>query len=271
MANQSYALVTGATMGIGLELAKLLAQDGYNLVIVARDENALLETAASLQNEYNIQVHTISKDLFEKNAAFEVYNETKQRGFNIDILINDAGQGEYGLFLDTDIERELAIIQLNICSLTVLTKIFLRDMVARGSGRILNLSSIASKLPGPWQSVYHGTKAYVQSFTEAVREEVKDTGVTLTLLLPGATDTDFFRKAGMEESKIVQEEKLSDPVDVAKDGYKAMMKGEDMIVSGFKNKMMVGMGAVTPDEILAKQMEKKQRPVSDEWEERKES
>ncbi len=260
MENQTYALITGGTMGIGLELCRLLAKDGYNLIIVARHQTELSETAEMLQNEFGITVSTISKDLFEPNAAFDLYDEVSQMGLHIDILINDAGQGSYGLFVDTDIEKELAIIQLNICSLTVLTKLFLKDMVSRGSGRILNVSSIASKLPGPWQSVYHGTKAYVQSFTQAVREEVKDSGVTLTLLLPGATDTDFFNKAGMEESKVVQEGKLDDPAAVAQDGYKAMMKGEDMIVSGLKNKMMVGMSAVTPDEMLAGQMEKKQQP-----------
>jgi uncharacterized protein len=135
-------------------------------------------------------------------------------------------------------------------------------MVARGNGKILNLSSIASKLPGPWQSVYHGTKAFVQSFTEAVRSEVKGSGVTITALLPGPTDTDFFNKADMQESKMVQEQKLYDPADVARDGYKALMDGDDMVISGFKNKMQVAMGNITPDGMLADQMNKMQEPVS---------
>lgn len=135
-------------------------------------------------------------------------------------------------------------------------------MLAMGEGRILNLSSIASKSPGPWQSVYHGTKAFVQSFSESVREEVKDKGVVVTALLPGATDTDFFHKANMENSKIVQDEsKLSDPADVAKDGYEALMRGDDMIVSGLKNKVQVAMGAITPDSVNAKKMGKQQEPV----------
>src|SRR3954471_4995299 len=129
--------------------------------------------------------------------------------------------------------RELAIIQLNISSLVVLTKQFLQDMLARGEGKILNLSSIASKMPGPWQSVYHGTKAFVQSFTEAIRSEVKDKGITVTALLPGTTDTDFFNKAHMLASKAVQDEdKLADPAVVAKDGYEALMAGKDMVISG---------------------------------------
>ncbi|MGN6567339.1 MAG: SDR family NAD(P)-dependent oxidoreductase, partial [Flavipsychrobacter sp.] len=120
------------------------------------------------------------KDLFEPNAAFELYDEVKAKGIAVNVLVNDAGQGQYGEFIETDIKRELAIIQLNICSLVVLTKLFLKDMVAQGEGKILNLSSIASKLPGPLQSVYHGTKAFVQSFTEAIRSELKDKGITIT-------------------------------------------------------------------------------------------
>jgi short-subunit dehydrogenase len=137
-------------------------------------------------------------------------------------------------------------------------------MVDRGEGKILNLSSIASKSPGPWQSVYHGTKAFVQSFTEAVREEVKYSGVTITALLPGVTDTDFFHKAHMESSKAVQDKsQMADPADVAKDGYKALMDGKDMVVSGYKNKIEVAMDAVTSDQKLAEKTYKQQKPVSD--------
>ena len=262
--NGKYALITGATSGIGYELAKLFAQDGYNLVIVARGENGDLEkTASELKSQYGVQVEPLAKDLFKREEAFSVYDDVKTKGIEIDVLVNDAGQGQYGLFTDTDINRELDIIQLNIGSLLILTKQFLKDMVARGEGKILNLSSIASKTPGPWQSVYHGTKAFVQSFTEAIRSENKDyEGITITALLPGATDTDFFNKAEMQDSKIVQETKLSDPADVAKDGYNALMSGDDKVVSGMKNKMQVAMAAVTPDSASAEQMKKQQEPVS---------
>ena len=262
--NGKYALITGATSGIGYELAKLFAQDGYNLVIVARGENGDLEkTASELKSQYGVQVEPLAKDLFKREEAFSVYDDVKTKGIEIDVLVNDAGQGQYGLFTDTDINRELDIIQLNIGSLLILTKQFLKDMVARGEGKILNLSSIASKTPGPWQSVYHGTKAFVQSFTEAIRSENKDhEGITITALLPGATDTDFFNKAEMQDSKIVQETKLSDPADVAKDGYNALISGDDKVVSGMKNKMQVAMAAVTPDSASAEQMKKQQEPVS---------
>ena len=262
MKKESYALVTGGTSGIGYELARLLAKDGYNLIIVARSEAELSETSTKIANESGVKVITISKDLFDRRNAFDLYHDVKSRGIEIDILINNAGHGHYGEFVDTDLSMELQIIDLNIASLVVLTKLFLKDMISRRDGKIMNLSSIAGKAPGPWQSVYHGTKAFVQSFTEAVRYEVRDSGVTITALLPGATDTDFFRKAGMEDSKIVQEGKLYDPADVAKDGYDALKKGDDMVVSGFMNKIQVAMGGVTSDEKLAKKLDKQQEPVS---------
>lgn len=263
MPTKKHALITGATSGIGYELAKLFAKDGYDLVIVARHQNELDKVAMELQASGNIQVTPIAADLFVPDSAFQVYKQVKEKGMEISVLVNDAGQGQYGEFVDTDLKKELAIIQLNISSLVVLTKLFLQDMVEKGEGKILNLSSIASKAPGPWQAVYHGTKAFVQSFTEAVREEVKESGVTLTALLPGVTDTDFFNKANMQSSKAIQDEsKMADPADVAKDGYEALMAGKDMVVSGMKNKMQVGMSGITPDETLAKKMAKQQEPVS---------
>ncbi len=258
--NGKYALVTGATSGIGYELSKLFAQDGYNLVIVARTESDLDSTANELK-KHNVEVIQFSKDLFKREAAFELYNEVKAKGIEIDVLVNNAGQGEYGEFVDTDIDRELDIIQLNIGAVIILTKHFLKDMVARGSGKILNVTSIAGKTPGPYHSVYHGTKAFAHSFTEAIRSEVKDRGITVTSLLPGITDTDFFNKADMLDSKAVQEEKMADPADVAKDGFEALMSGKDMVVSGLKNKMQVDMGSVIPDSIIADKTKNQQQPV----------
>lgn len=256
-----YALVTGGTSGIGYELAKLLAKDGYNLILVARQQEGLDKVSQELSLMYKVKVETMSKDLFYPGNAFELVDDIRAKGIQVDVLVNDAGQGQYGEFVDTDIQRELDIIHLNISSLVVLTKSFLKDMVARGEGKILNLSSIAGKMPGPLQAVYHGTKAFVHSFTEAIREEVKDTGVTITSLLPGATNTDFFRKAQMEESKLVQEGHLADPIKVAADGYKALMEGDDMVISGMKNKFQVGMSDVMPDSTVAAQMHHQQAPA----------
>ena len=264
MTNQkNYALITGATQGIGYELAKLFVKDKYNLVIVARHQNELDEKAAEF-SQNGIDVITIAKDLFERKQAFELCEEVRAKGIQVDVLVNNAGQGAYGLFEDNDIERELAIIDLNIASLTILTKHFVKEMRQRNSGKILNLASIASRAPGPWQAVYHGTKAYVLSFSESLRSELIDTEITVTALLPGATDTDFFNKADMNASKVVSDpDDLSDPADVAKDGYDALMAGKDKIVSGFKNKVMTTLGNITPDPMQAEQMKKMQEPENE--------
>ncbi|MGM9478107.1 SDR family NAD(P)-dependent oxidoreductase [Pedobacter sp. GSP4] len=255
-----FALITGATSGIGLELAKLLAKDNFNLIIVARGEDKL-SSVATLLNKQGVEVLTISKDLSQPGSAEALYNEIKEKAIQVEVLINDAGQGAYGKFIETDLEKELAIIHLNISSLITLTKLFLKEMVARGRGKILNVASVAGKAPGPYQAVYHGTKAFVHSFNEAVRSEVAGTGVTITSLLPGATDTDFFRKADMLDSKIVQSGDLADPAAVAKDGYEAMLAGKDMMVSGLKNKIQVALGNLTPDSMQAEQMKKIQEPA----------
>lgn len=256
-----YTLITGGTSGIGYELAKLFAKNGHNLIIVARDE-ADLSVACHHLSEYNVKVITISKDLSIPESAQQLFKEIKKRkDVEVDILVNNAGQGHYGEFRDTDLMKELSIIQLNIATVVTLTKLFLKDMLAAGSGKILNVSSIASKAPGPFHSVYHGTKAFVQSFTEAIRDELKETGITVTALLPGATDTDFFNKADMMESKIVQSGKLADAAKVAEDGYEALMRGDDMVISGFKNKVQVAMSKVMPDSKNAATMHKQQEPV----------
>ncbi len=258
---KKYALITGGTSGIGYELAATFAQHGHNLIIVARTASDLADTAAELSDMYAVEVIPIVKDLFEPNAAMELYDEITDKGFYVDVLVNNAGQGQYGKFVDTDIDRELDIIQLNICTYLTLTKFFLRDMIADGEGRILNVASIAGKIPGPYQAVYHGTKAFVHSFTEAVRTEIAGTNVTITSLLPGATKTDFFNKAEMEDSKILDTE-LADPADVAKAGYKALMNGDDMVIYGLKNKAQVFSSNILPDETIAKMMLKQQEPRS---------
>jgi short-subunit dehydrogenase len=260
-----YALVTGATSGIGREIAKLLAKDGYNLIIVGRNQDELNNTSNELKVDSGINIHTTVKDLFKNEEVFALCDEVSSLGVQVDVLVNDAGQGVYGLFKDNDIKRELDIINLNVDAMVILTKHFVNEMTARRQGRILNLGSIAGKMPGPWQAVYHATKAFVLSFTAAVREEVKDTGVTLTALLPGVTDTDFFNKAGMNESRMVEDESSkADPAVVAKDGYEAMMAGEARVISGFKNVAMVEMSNMMPDSTVAHNMYEMQKPVEHE-------
>ena len=261
---KTYTLITGGSTGIGLELAKCFAKDGHNLIIAARHEDELSKAAAELRDIGNIDVITISKDLFDMEQAKQLHEEITARNLVVDTLVNNAGHGWYGEFKDTELEMELSIIHLNICSLVILTKLFLKDMIEAGSGKILNTSSIASKYPGAWQSVYHGTKAFVQSFTEALRSEVKDHGIVVTALLPGPTDTDFFRKAQMLDSKIVKEGKLADPAGVAKAGYNALMADDDMVIAGLKNKLQAASAAITPDEKLAEKSYKDQAPADGE-------
>lgn len=258
-----YVLVTGASSGIGYELAKVFAENGHNLIIVARSADELNNAAHEFSKE-GVAVFPIVKDLFEPNSAFELYEEVKANGFIVDILVNNAGQGEYGFFVETNIQRQLEIIQLNIASLTALTHLFLKEMLARNQGKILQLASIGSNFPGPYQAVYHATKSYILSFSEALVNELKDTEVTITALQPGVTDTDFFNKAGAQNSKLVEDKsKMANPAKVATDGYEALMQGKDKVVSGLKNKVMVGMSHVMPDTLKAeqiRQMAKEQDP-----------
>lgn len=258
-----YALVTGATSGIGYELAKQFASNGYDLVMVARNHDEL-KTRADEFKSFGINVITIAKNLFIEEDAYSLYSELKLNGISPSILVNDAGQGVYGKFQDTDLHREVDIVNLNIVSVLILTKMFLKDRLPKGSGKILNLASIASKAPGTWHSVYHGTKAFILSWSEAIREELKDTGITVTALLPGPTDTDFFNKADMNESKILEDkDNLASPEEVAIDGFNALMNGDDKVVSGLKNKLTVAMSNIATDSMAAHRMGEMQKPVNE--------
>ncbi|MDQ1856503.1 SDR family oxidoreductase [Chryseobacterium sp. WLY505] len=259
-----FALITGATSGIGYELAKQFAMNGYDLVIVARDHEELVKKADELKN-YGINVISISKNLFLEEEAYSLYSELKMNAISPEILVNDAGQGVYGKFQDTDIHREIDIVHLNIISVLILTKLFVKDRLPKGSGKILNLASVASKAPGPWHSVYHATKAFILSWSEAIREELKDSGITVTALLPGPTDTDFFNKADMNRSKILEDkDSLASPEEVAIDGYNALMNNEDKIISGLKNKLSVAMTNLTSDSMAAHRMAEMQKPTEQE-------
>ena len=260
MNSKKYVLITGATSGIGYEFSKLFAADGYNLIVVARNKAALEKVAVELAQQYNIDVVKFSTDLSNTQNAFYLFDNIIALGLKVSVLINNAGQGVYGKFLFTDIERELSIIQLNISSLVILTKKFVRHMIENGGGKILNVASIAAKIPGPLQAVYHATKAFVHSFSESINEELKEDEVVVTSLLPGLTKTDFFNKAGMQLSKFPKDAKFADAATVAKDGYKALMEGRDMIVSGSQNKLVVAMASLAPDDVVADKVRKRTSP-----------
>lgn len=253
---KGYALITGGTSGIGYEIAKCFARDGYNLVIVARDEEGLQAVSNELTQSLGINVLTISKDLMKPGAAKELYDEIIQKGLIVEALVNDAGQGYWGRFAETDIDRETDIIHLNIIALVSLTKYFLKEMLLRGRGKILQLASSLAKAPSPYMSIYAASKAFVLSFSEALVQEVKDTGVTVTALLPGATDTDFFHKAEAEDTVEYKETDKYDPQEVADAGYRALLAGKDKVQPGFKNKVQGILGAVTPDAAVAANMSK---------------
>jgi len=257
------ALITGASSGIGRALAHQFALNGYNIVAVARTEEDLVTLTNELSVIEGTVAHWIAKDLAEDDAAQEIYDELLARSILIDVLVNDAGIGQRELFHETDIEKDLIIIQLNIVALTRMTKIFLRDMIIRNDGKILNVGSVASFQPGPLLAVYHASKAYVLSFSEAIAEEIKDSAVSITVLCPGATDTDFFRKADMQDTQVYQHGQLMEPGEVAKVGYEACMKGERVVIPGFTNKVMTFTRRLIPIGLQAK-INKKFYEVSEE-------
>lgn len=250
------ALITGGTSGIGYELAKQFAADGFNLVLVARVTDRLQAVSDEFKNQYGVQVHTIEKDLFKPGAAKEIYDETTRLGQTVDVLVNDAGQGEYGKFTDTDLDREIDLIHLDIIAVVSLTKFYLKDMVAHNAGKILQLASTLSKAPTPYMSVYAASKAFILSFTEALIEELKDTNVTLTALLPGATDTDFFHKAGAENTVTYRETPMYNPEEVAKAGYEGLMSGKNKVIPGAMNKTQSFMSTLMPDGAVTSMMNK---------------
>lgn len=246
------ALITGASNGIGLELAIIHASKGGNLVLVARNKSKLDELKTTLESQYKISVYTIGKDLSAPNAAQEVYEETTKQKIQIDYLINNAGFGYFGMFAETDWNKELQMINLNITTLTQFTKLYLKDMMKRNSGKIMNVASTAAFQSGPTMAVYYATKAYVLSFSEAVDNEVSDKGVTITALCPGATESGFQAAAAMEESNLVKGRKLPTSKEVAEYGYASMMKGKTVAIHGLLNWIMANSVRFTPRAIVVK-------------------
>lgn len=232
------ALITGASNGIGLELAKIHASKGGDLVLVARNKFKLDEIKIELEKQFKISVYTIGKDLSLTNAAQEIYDETNKENIQVDYLINNAGFGDFGMFAETDWNKELQMINLNITSLTHFTKLYLQDMVKRRSGKIMNVASTAAFQSGPTMSVYCATKAYVLSFTEAISNEVIDKGITVTALCPGATETGFQAAGGLDDSKLFKDKKLPTAKEVAQYGYASMMKGKIVAIHGIMNYIM---------------------------------
>jgi len=237
--NTETALITGASSGIGLHLAREFAKHQHPLVLIAPIESELCNLASQLKSEFGVEAYVIAKDLEKQNAAQEIFDEIAHRPQRIEILVNNAGHGQRGKFWEIDIDRDLSILRLNVEALLRLTKLFIRPMIARGHGRILNVASVAGFEPGPNLAVYHASKAFVLSWSEALAEELQDTGVSLTALCPGPTDTDFFEKADMVDTRAFQKANVMPPQAVAEAGYKALMDGDRIIVPGAANKALV--------------------------------
>ena len=247
------ALITGSSKGIGLHLAREFARHGHPLILVASDASELEAAAADLRAAYPVDVSVIAKDLREESAADEILAELAGRP--IEILVNNAGHGQKGKAWEIPLEDDLSMVALNIGAVLRLTKLFLPPMVARGAGRILNTASVAGFEPGPNYAVYSSTKAFVLSYSEALATELNDTGVTVTALCPGPTDTDFFPTADMLGTRAFQQANLMAPQDVAEAGYQAVMTGDRVIVPGFANKAMVFMRRLIPESLQAKMNE----------------
>ncbi|MFH0921204.1 MAG: SDR family oxidoreductase [Fibrobacterota bacterium] len=248
--NRPLALITGASSGIGLELARHMAKKGWDLVLAARSREALAALSAILRREYNAGVKVVLVDLSQPGAADALFTDIQSSGIELDALVNNAGFGLFGNFAETDGEREERMIALNVAALTRLTKLVLPGMVARGRGRILNVASMAAFMPGPGMAVYFATKAYVLSFSEALSREIKGTGVTVTALCPGTVATRFEKNAGLESAGLFKRFRPMEPDTVAEFGYRAMLKGERVAVPGRLNRVMAVCLRMLPKRLL---------------------
>jgi short-subunit dehydrogenase len=256
--NLGLALVTGASSGIGYELATICAREGFDL-LVAADSPKIHEAAAELR-KIGVGVDAVEVDLATTAGVDRLY--AAAQGRTVDALLANAGHGLGRAFLDQDFDDIRHVIDTNITGTIYLIQRVGRDMRARGQGRILITGSIAGFMPGTFQAVYNGTKAFIDSFSFALRAELKSSGVTVTCLMPGATDTDFFERADMLDT-VVGQGKKDDPADVARTGFDAMMRGDGDVVSGWKNKLMSAIASVTPSGIVAEQHRKMAEPHSE--------
>lgn len=246
------ALITGAASGIGYELARIFAINGYNLILVDINGTKLTQVVTEFIQEFGITVKILVKDLSIATVPHEIFTAVKKSQMTVDILVNNAGFGNYGLFQNTDLKTELAMMQVNMVCLTHLTKLFLPDMIQQGEGKILNVASAAAFQPGPLMAVYFATKAYILSFSEAVNNELEGTGVTITVLCPGPTQTAFHQRTGLSDSELVKRTKMMDAKSVADIGYHSLMTNKTVVIPGLKHKVLAASVRLAPRKLVTK-------------------
>ncbi len=249
MPDHKTALITGASFGIGLEFARIFARDGYSLVLVARSADKLRQLASELEKAHGTRSLILATDLTAPGSAAYVLDQTTRADITVDVLVNNAGFGQFGFFAENDLEECLKQIQLNVTTLTHLTRLYLPGMIERKSGRILNVASTAAFQPGPLMAVYYATKAYVLHFSEAIANELKGTGVTATCLCPGSTATEFHKRANMTDIQLLRFGAM-DAHTVAEDGYRALMAAKPVVISGFKNWLLAQSIRFSPRQIV---------------------
>ena len=254
-------LITGASSGIGLELARVFASQKSNLILTARSQPQLEQEAAELRVASKVQVTVLPCDLSKPGEAELLFAKVEHLGLRVDVLVNNAGFGLYGHFKDTSLARELEMIQLNMVAVTTLTKLVLPGMVARNHGRILNIASTAAFQAGPLMAVYYATKAYVLHFSEAIANELQGTGVTVTALCPGPTESAFVGNAKLETSKLFHNKKVPTAAQVAREGYDAMMAGKTMHIVGIGNRFYALMARLLPRQLMTSAVRQAQDPI----------
>lgn len=254
------ALVTGASGGIGLEIARDLARRGFDLILTARSRDALERIAAELSSSAGVDARVYAQDLARPDAARELFDAITADELNVDLLVNNAGFAMFGPFAAADEQTQMDLLQVNIVALTQLTKLFLPEMLQRGAGRILNVSSTAAFQPGPLMATYYASKSYVLLFSEALAEELRGSGVTVTALCPGATTSGFQKRAKMEKSRLVAG-RLMDASVVARQGVDAMLRGQSLVIPGFKHQVVAWSMRLLPRSIVPRVVKKFQSPV----------
>lgn len=244
--SKNYALITGASSGIGRDLTHCFASDGWSVILTARRVDRLKELAKEISNQYGVSAQVLAGDLSKPETPEFIYKECETKGWDVDALVNNAGFASYGAFHETDLHNELDLLQVNINALTQLCKLFIPGMISRQRGYILNVGSTAGFQPGPLMAVYYASKAYVVHFSEAIANELKDKGIKVTVLCPGPTETEFVERAGLEGSNLFKSLHVMDSRPVAQAGYDGLMTGKTVVIPGLMNKLTVQSNRISP-------------------------